>query len=352
MDDYFERVERQLVALCDRQAHRGRRLRSAGRLASATVAIGGSVALVIVVVAIVLSAHPRPAGSSGQSVVVHLPVGDISRLAPDQRQRAYGQAAILLVRKHDPSCARPFMGGPAFSQGTPSAKLLSVLGVLRRPATSLDELPASWLTRMDRAGPRGIYVRFVRLARIAYGRRFYIAPVANAGRLSVHCVAEAESALRRALPTIPPERRAAALDQGIALISSDGPHDGLLFLDIATNGGSGGASCCGTAATIEQAAGPGSEGTNGTSILMDIIPDGVASVTYHFPPGVNCPRLPPQCPSRLVNQPRHALTVTTRPINNVLAVKVPISAPAALPTTIIWRSIDGTIIKTVHASRA
>ncbi|MGI8413989.1 MAG: hypothetical protein ACR2QA_16155 [Solirubrobacteraceae bacterium] len=254
----------------------------------------------------------------------------------------------MLVIRHDRACARPFSGGPTFSQGAPSAKLLSILGVLRRPATALDHLPARFLAHGDVGASQGIYVRFVRLARVAYGLRFYIAPVASGGELSAHCAAEAESKLRLALPTIPRRQRAGALSQGIALIQSSGPHEGILHIDSATHGRDGGASCCATPAAIEQIGQPGFQSASsrscigaascdGTSILMAVIPDGVASVTYYFPASES---------SALT---RRGLTVTTRPVNNVLAVRVPIGAPFA--TKIIWRSANGMIIKAINAGR-
>jgi hypothetical protein len=130
-------------------------------------------------------------------------------------------------------------------------------------------------------------------------------------------------------------------------MKSNGPHDGIADIEAGRTMGGGG--CCGTAASIEQIGQPGYQGTsstsctgatscNGISILIDVIPDGVASVTYYFPS-----RASPALPAR-------GLTVTTRPISNVLAVKVPIGAPFA--TRITWRATNGVIIKTLHTARA
>lgn len=62
--------------------------------------------------------------------------------------------------------------------------MLSVLGVLRRPATAADRLPSSFYRHGRLLADRisnDIYVRYIRLARVANGVSYYIVPVAAIG---------------------------------------------------------------------------------------------------------------------------------------------------------------------------
>src|ERR1039458_9869824 len=69
---------------------------------------------------------------------------------------------------------KPFIGG------APSQSLLSILGVLRRPATPADALPASvkaFLTKpiLNPLG-REVFVNYIRRARVISGTAYYVMP--------------------------------------------------------------------------------------------------------------------------------------------------------------------------------
>ena len=76
---------------------------------------------------------------------------------------------------------------------------------------------------------------------------------------------------------------------------------------------------------------------------MGVVPDGVASVTLHFPAqsgGAN---------------PAPPLSVTARPIKNAFIIRVPRSfIPQAFggttPDSIKWQAANGTVIRTIHPS--
>src|SRR5579862_8667697 len=60
------------------------------------------------------------------------------------------------------------------SQGSPSRAFISILSVLRRPATAADVLPAQ--TTQGFGHVEQIFVRYVRRAQTAYGRTYYVVP--------------------------------------------------------------------------------------------------------------------------------------------------------------------------------
>lgn len=99
-----------------------------------------------------------------------------------------------------------------------------------------------------------------------------------------------------------------------------------------TSSGGGGPS----ASEIEQGEGDfGTDGVSGGAIVSGLIPDGVASVELSYPAHR----------SGSVNQ--RPFTVTTRPVENVIVVKVPRPAEDAFPQKMVWLSAQGTTIKTI-----
>jgi hypothetical protein len=176
-------------------------------------------------------------------------------------------------------------------QGTPSKALLDILGVLRRPATPADALPRRALDGS------AAYLRYVRRARVVGGVSYYVYPV-----VAVGC---GQSGAYDAIALL--STRAAA-GHGVALGAG---WDGATAADIEKGGAFGG----GTPLF-----------NNGPTITM-IVPDGVASVTLHYP--------------------TH-LTRTAQPVNNVLIIQAPRRGISPVPGLMIWRTADGHIIKTFH----
>jgi hypothetical protein len=191
-------------------------------------------------------------------------------------------------------------------QGPPSKSLLSILGVLRRPATAADA--GSGITAQGFTS--AVFVHYIRLARVIAGSSFYIYPgiVGGCG-------------------------------------TGEKPHEGIMESTKHVNlghgllGGTGGGGS--TAATIEQGqtAETGPPGTSTSATITMIVPDGVASVTLRYPAGRASGYSPKISPP---------FTVTTAAVNNLVVVGVPRSAgggPIRKPT-MIWRAANGHIIKT------
>ncbi|MCW3018347.1 MAG: hypothetical protein JWN10_655 [Solirubrobacterales bacterium] len=187
-------------------------------------------------------------------------------------------------------------------QGAPSKSLLSILGVLRRPATDADA--GSGIAA--RGFISGVFVHYIRLARVVDGSPYYLYPgiVGGCGTRE-------------------------AAHQGIMELARnvDLGH-GLL-------GGAGGGGA--TAAQIEQGqdAGSGPPGTSMSSTITMVVPDGVAKVTLRYPAG------PASGYSPKVSPP---FTTTTAAVDNLVVVSVPRSNPLQ-QGTMIWRAANGHTIK-------
>ncbi len=300
-----------------------------------------------------------------------------SSSSPLPGPRSYVNAAIAEVADRDSGCNDTLVEGGT-SQGRPSA-LLAVLGVLRRPATTADtpkeanpppqlrsakrkgHLPArrnsTFLVLLERQGT--VYVRFVRRARIFDGSAFYIVPMVN----GVHrpapaaCLAEQRATLARILAGASGPVRTKAMQAAVATFATERQivHTKEVVMLIQTDPvfGGAGSTCCSDAAAIlaghgdalTEGGGSGQDPRAGT--FSAVVPDRVASVTLDYraarfatPPGE-----PP--PTGTSTAPYPPMSVTVKPVANVLAIHVERDAMNASPHQMVWRSASGTIIKTI-----
>jgi hypothetical protein len=278
-----------------------------------------------------------------------------SQKQPQQREQNYVNAALAAAVKADPAC--PPSGGagnPAtVSYGAPSAKVLSALGVLRRPANAADQLPAL----LDRnghlnvaPGAAGVYVRYIRRARVADGVSFYIIPVAEfraatPAKTLGRCYSEEMQALRGQVSHVTGSLRASALSYGATVFrrlrdnANDLAHPGIFEESYDPNVGGGGTGATvtaeggGTGATVATIAREGiieGEGIGGHPVIIGVAPSGVATVTLETPAGVGGAR-----------------PVTAAVVGNVFVVRAALADWGGLPK-IIWRSASGHVIKIVH----
>ena len=177
--------------------------------------------------------------------------------------------------------------------GTPSAKLLAILGVLRRPQTAADALPAPLNPVSGDA-----YARFIRRARVVAGTAYYVVPVAAQA---------ADCSLRDeiVLVTVEPVGQSAGGGSSVAQIE---------------RGGVGGTRWIGT-----------------SGVQYGVVPDSVARVTLGYPRGKRGLRD----------------TVSVAPIDNVYVAAVPPAARGSvlpvLPQVVVWRSRKGSVLKTFHS---
>ena len=148
----------------------------------------------------------------------------------------------------------------------------------------------------------GVFVHYIRLARVVDGSPYYIYPgiVGGCG-------------------------------------TGETPHQGIM--ELARNvdlghglmGGTGGGGA--TAAAIEQGkdASSGPPGSSTSSTITMVVPDGVANVTLRYPAGRASGYSPKISP---------AFTITTAPVGNLVVATLPRSNPLQ-NGTVIWHSADG-----------
>jgi hypothetical protein len=94
----------------------------------------------------------------------------------------------------------------------------------------------------------------------------------------------------------------------------------------------------GTAAAIEQGSAYITLGSFGHTTVESLVPDGVVTVTLHYPAGKV---------GGFDRSHAPAFTTTTRVIGNLLVVSVPRSGNRLMaPMTMTWRAASGATVKT------
>ena len=238
---------------------------------------------------------------------------------------------------------------PATLPGAPPAALMSILGVLRRPATPADRLPVSIPHQPD------LYVNDIRFAQAADGIRWYVWVAGSNFRAPAdvrRCLAAQMQNFRREEPHISASVRVVALRALQAQLAAERRIDkqppsevGVSLTGYAARfgGGGGGASATEIQSRglwISQGGGTGAD--PGRTLFAGVLPDGVATVTVHYPAG----RI-----GGFSHRRGPALTVTVPVINNVAVLAVERAgnqATGAVATT--WRAQDGTVLKTLHGA--
>jgi hypothetical protein len=185
------------------------------------------------------------------------------------------------------------------SEATPSTTLLSAIGVLRRPKTTSDVLPplGPGAPSFGRALGEGIYVNYVRLARVVAGTSFYVVPVAKGTGL--HCTTH----------------------EGVGLVTTN-----------AIGTGAGGVE---TVSELRSKGLGASDWLDGNGVEYGIVPDGVAKVTLRYP-----------------GRPRRHSSVTVPVIENVFVANVPHALPghrvSVEPSLVVWRAKNGRTLNTLR----
>jgi hypothetical protein len=267
-----------------------------------------------------------PAGGGYGAIVAKTPQRQL------RREMGYISAATRPVLK-SPACRLEQPTGVTFIHGSPDPQLLSVLGVLRRPARPFDRIDQTLLSGM----PDNVYAGHLRRAFSAGGTSYYIVP-ARPNRAaevpSTRCFDLQAAALADYLPKIPVALRKPTKALEAALIAYAhqlAAHaSGDMFCLVTVGGNGTGASCGMTAAELKQGVPPENDG--GT--FVGVVPDSVASVTLHF--------------RAAGGQPAKSISATVK--DNVYVARTGEARTRPLqPTSIIWRSAQGHVIKTISA---
>ena len=355
--DAFDQLERQLArsvaqrSRSRRRVGRGfatrawpRRFRSGGALPL----LAAAVAIAVVVVALVSLRH-SPAPASGGP-----PPAGTGPLLPSHLSRLQGKELDYIEKSYgstvraDPACIGNSLRAATVSQGSPSPSLLSMLAVLRRPATPSDKLPRRVVGLDHKVIPNGslpilkdVYVRYIRRARWRFGAGYYLVPAGNANSrrpLPARCYREQAAALHRELPQIPRALRAGTLalePRFINQLRQDAkPYEGVCLVALNDTGGGDGCGSGYSIADIEEGHTISSGGPTGVGVVYGLVPDGVATVTLSY---------------SARHKADHSRTITVKAISNVFIVRNPGQRLPnyGFPTSIVWRSATGAVIKTV-----
>jgi hypothetical protein len=376
MSQFFDDLEAQLRAAAHTQtgapngAKPPRARRRSSRKGTRAIPVAVAVAVTVAVVVIALTVHSTPhapaqasgshsssatsaasgshpangadAGTAGHTSVTLPLVGTpLGHLTPQQQHELQYVFAAQAKAVKSSVCGAPPQPRTSVNQGTPPSALLSVLGVLQRPATPADRLNVPHTSRpLLPTQATDVYVRYVRRAWVKDGVSYYVTPV---GRIlttpafSAQCAARQKIVLRNDLSTIPAADRAStvALQSKLLRIflrNGQAPSGaGVCITDLrASFSGSG---ACETVNQIAKGTPTYSDG----STLIGVVPDGVATVTLHYP----------------ADRGLASLTVSTGVAGNVYAVSIPrvtMQNGGGFPPDITWRAANGQIIKTFSTS--
>jgi hypothetical protein len=313
------------------RARRRRRWFSPARLDLAPVLATVVVVVLVAGAALVLLGHGRQQPPSPPASPP--PKGGLAALINNtpQKQLRREFAYMAAATKHvlaSPVCQHE-LTTPSFVHGTPDRSLLSILGVLRRPATPADRPNPSVFDGMT-----DVYSGSARRAFSAGGESYYVAVAGFDEAASVpsnQCLALQARALAQYLPNIPSGLRKPTQELQAGFIAyaqnvrTHGPRDGVCLIDVGliVNG----ASCGITATQIKGNA--TREDDNG--VFIGVVPDGVASVTLAIPAAHG--------------HPARSLTGPVR--GNVYAIRVGGPDEQPIQPAITWRSAEGRVLKSI-----
>lgn len=324
-------------------------LRSVGALTAVLVA------LAIVAGALIALGHQphNPSPSPGGSPLPAAPPVSVRpHLSPTESR--YITAASRTTAARDHACRN--VTTPELTNGSPSRALTSRFAILRRPPTAagrlrrlLHDRHAYGPARNEGVGQE-LYLNQIRLARTAFGARFYVIPAENvsgARGVPARCRHEQVVALNHHVSRLPRHQRnqiAAAQTRYLAYLRYLARHPagvcatfvpaGARRLDLADNLGCATLADFGRWGVLADADAVLPHAT----VFWTVVPDGVAKVTWGFATGTG--------------GLKHPVHLTARPVNNVAIAKVPYSTPhrSGFPSIIELTSANGDVIKKIHVT--
>lgn len=301
------------------------------RLGTVVPVLSGLLAILIAVAAITLLGHRSASSPSSSRHGISRSVSSLMRsLSPQQQREVLRYAMRIADTSLDGTraCAAARRARDPLQHGAPSAQLLSLLSVLRRPAHRADRLASLYVTGPSRID--GEYVHYIRLARTAFGARYYVIPAKTSGSVTRACVTAQKARDRRQTAQIPRPLRAAVL--ALALRSVRPPsREGVALLALGPDRSGWGFGPL-TAREIEH--GTSLQPTN--PVIYGLVPDDVAVVQIDIPVHIK--------------HGQHTVVmeiVNTRPIHNVFVVKHPKGFKGGRVTKVVWRAANGSIIRTL-----
>ncbi len=247
--------------------------------------------------------------------------------------------AQMSVASHEgcrPGRTRSLPTSPStkLNNGTPSQTILSTFGVFRSRQAQQPQQPLPPFRQGE------IYAKYIRVAQRRDGSTFELAVIshgASAPLLSARCQKLETKALTAQVAKLPQAERGRALQ-----LADDELLDKQYIHrhpeSICTIGG-GGAGCVpflyAQADGALMSSGTGSQG----SLWSYLVPDGVATVTAHYPA---------EGPKTSFHQHWPPITITAQVINNIAVWSLKREPGDIFPATITWRSASGTTVKIAY----
>lgn len=268
-----------------------------------------------------------------------------STAAPTSAEQRYIDRARRQTIVRDPGCKAPVNNqrGATVVHRAPPRALLAALGVLRRRALPADRSTRMLMRNGFDAGA-GVYVDYIRRARTAFGKSYYLVPEARIGvfgPIPNRCYREMRTALKHDLRSAPlalrkptlsaqaqefaAERLQARQQQGLCFAAvSLGFHGRLGGVDEGCTPG-----VPNVRTPLEGGIGEGDRA--GGTIFAAVVPDVVGSVTLEFDAAGGNP----------------ARSIASRAVNNLVVFKIPPhTAHRPFPSRVIVRDRHGHPIPT------
>jgi hypothetical protein len=312
------------------------------------VVAGVAVAAIVAALAVSLIGHRHGASmqaSGSQSLPLppaaafepNLPAGDLKLILNAWKKTA----------RNDPPCRGD--QGPRFTDGSPSRGLRARFAILRQPPNAPPSVQRLLEGPLWSAGAQ-LYVNQAHVVRTQLGARLYILPAGNvSGQEGVpkRCGPEQVRALSRQVTKLPEAKQAGALaaqSKYLAYLRYAALHPEGICAGWAPSGTSslaaGDTFGCATTAELDRwgILADASGRLGGTPVFWTVVPDAVAAVTLHFA-GRGTPL-------------KHPVTVTVRPLDNVVLAPVPHGKFGArgawadsFPSRIVLRNHDAKVVR-------
>lgn len=278
---------------------------------------------------------------------------DAVALRLERRAKRLVRQAARAMQSARPECVQAPRAPVTFTPEAPSELLRAALIILRRPPIPADGVPQQAFD-LSRLAANGVYADWVRLARAADGREFYVVAAQHRNLpapLSRSCLRDRHDQLVRLLDGARPELRREALRIETQVNQRDHPANGFPdgeVLSLFERGADGilrGGASSGTLETLRTRGILSSvEQPDYSSKVAGLLPDGVATVEAIYSQRVD--RGPHRPPEIYPSDVRLIAPVQ----DNLVSFRVPRETPDALPTTMVWRGVDGEVLRTVRGS--
>jgi hypothetical protein len=286
-------------------------------------------------------------------------LGDSGVYTSSRRETAIYNRALQEVQHRHPSCRKAISPRRPDTHAAPGADLLGALGVLRRPQNDGDRTFGTQFRDPLLRGA-GVFLDYVRLARVVDGTSFFLVPVQDTRSFPhppLYCFTLDRHQIDRDLASLPPRRRrvyARHLHRILGYQIHLAHHKAKQGVWLISRGQGGGSGAAYTASQVLRGAPLGGEWSPGhPATVSGVVPDGVASITAIYK--ARTARVP-VLPTRPTRHPRVRLrrvhapaqTVDAPVVENVVAFTVHRPGELSQPDLIQWRDGAGNVTRQIH----